>query len=156
MVVSQRPRIFFGNSFFFVKAAGCTAACIGIWFRIERDFTTLIQRIEEADISITAAYMYLGANILISIGCIIAFVGLLGSYSITKENEKLLAVVCNQIWDNFATIFIILFNFFFKYSLLMFGVFGLYVACAVWGFVKMDYVNDNNINFKIFHLILII
>jgi hypothetical protein len=75
------------------QAAGCTAACIGIWFRIERDFTTMIHRIEEADISITAAYMYLGANLLISIGCIMAFVGFLGSISLSKENENLLFLV---------------------------------------------------------------
>jgi len=110
-------KIMFGLNFC-IWAAGCVAACIGIWFRIERNFTTLIQRIEEADISITAAYMYLGANLLISIGCIIAFVGILGSFSITKENERLLVV----------------------YSLFMFVVFGLYVACAIWGFVKMDYL----------------
>lgn len=103
---------------FLVWAAGCTAACIGIWFRIERNFITLIQRIEEADITLTSAYMYLGANLLISIGSIIAVLGLLGSISITKENDILL----------------------FLYSGLMFVVFGLYVACAVWGFVKLDYL----------------
>lgn len=69
------------------------AACIGIWFRIERDFTTLIQRIEEADITLTSAYIYMGANLLISIGSIIAVVGLLGSISVSRENDILLFLV---------------------------------------------------------------
>lgn len=73
-----------------LKAAGCAAACIGIWFRVERDFTTLIQRIEESDITLTSASILIGANLLISIGAIIAFVGLLGSISVTKENDILL------------------------------------------------------------------
>ncbi|CAF0765870.1 unnamed protein product [Brachionus calyciflorus] len=110
-------KIVFGINIF-IWAAGCTAACIGIWFRVERDFTTLIQRIEEADINFTSGYILLGANLLISIGATIAFVGLLGSLSVSKENEKLL----------------------FLYSALMFGVFGMYVACATWGFVKLDYL----------------
>ena len=69
------------------------AACIGIWFRVERDFITLIQRINEADISITAETIYLGANLLISTGVIVAFVGLLGSISISKENYIMLFTV---------------------------------------------------------------
>ena len=111
--------IFVSNfNFLILKAAGCVAACIGIWFRIDRDFTTLIQRIGESDISLKSAEIYLGANLLISVGCIIAFIGLLGSISISKENNFLL----------------------FVYAGLMFCVFGLYVTCAIWGFVRLDYV----------------
>jgi hypothetical protein len=69
------------------------AACIGIWFRIERDFVTLIQRINEADISLTSDYVYLGSNLLISTGSLVAFIGLLGSISVSKENEILLFIV---------------------------------------------------------------
>ena len=75
------------------KTAGCVAACIGIWFRIDRDLVTLIQRIEESDITMTSASIYLGANLLISIGAIIAFVGILGSISTSKENEQMLVAV---------------------------------------------------------------
>jgi ABC-type uncharacterized transport system fused permease/ATPase subunit len=60
---------------------------------VERDFTTLIQRIEEADISLTSASIYLGANLLISIGSVVAFVGLLGSISTTKESDIFLFLV---------------------------------------------------------------
>ena len=75
------------------KSAGCVAACIGIWFRVNRDFVTLTQRIEESDIELDSTSIYLGANLLISIGAIIAVVGLLGSISTTKENEYLLMLV---------------------------------------------------------------
>ena len=78
---------------FIIWAAGCTAACIGIWFRVNRNFVTLIQRIEESDIEMKSASIYLGANLLISIGSIVAVVGLLGSISTSKENEYLLSVV---------------------------------------------------------------
>lgn len=110
-------KIFFGFNFL-IWAAGCVAACIGIWFRIDRDFTTLIQRIGESDISLKSAEIYLGANLLIAVGCTIAFVGLLGSISISKENDI----------------------FLFVYAALMFCVFGLYVTCAIWGFVRLDYL----------------
>ncbi|RNA30918.1 CD9 antigen [Brachionus plicatilis] len=110
-------QLMFGANMF-IWAAGCTAACIGIWFRVERDFRTLVQRLEEAEISFSSDYILVGANLLISIGAIIAFVGLLGSISVSKENEKLL----------------------FLYSVLMFAVFGIYFACATWGFVKLDYL----------------
>ncbi len=108
--------------FTYNQAAGCVAACIGIWFRIDRDFTTLIQRIGESDISLKSAEIYLGANLLIAVGCTIAFVGLLGSISISKENDI----------------------FLFVYAGLMFCVFGLYVTCAIWGFVRLDYVKLKN------------
>ena len=85
-------KMLFGFNFL-VWTAGCVAACIGIWFRVDRDFSTLIQRIEESDITLTSASIYLGANLLISIGAVIAFVGLLGSISTTLENEILLVVV---------------------------------------------------------------
>ena len=106
---------------FFIWAAGCVAACIGIWFRINRDFVTLLQRIEQADIELKSESIYLGANLLISIGSIIAVVGLLGSISTTKENEYLLVL----------------------YSILLFAVFGLYVTVTSWGFVRLDYVRLN-------------
>ncbi len=106
---------------YFIWAAGCTAACIGIWFRINRDFVTLLQRIEQADIELKSESIYLGANLLISIGSIIAVVGLLGSISTTKENEYLLVL----------------------YSFLLFAVFGLYVTVTTWGFIRLDYVRLN-------------
>lgn len=110
-------KILFGFNYA-VWTAGCVAACIGIWFRIERDFKTLLQRINEADISIDSNVIYLGANLLISTGVIVAFVGLLGSISVTKESE----------------------TFLFIYSILNFCVFGLYIGVAVWGFVRIDYL----------------
>jgi hypothetical protein len=82
------------------KAAGCTAACIGIWFRIERDYITLIQRLDEAEINLSAGNIYLGANLLISIGSIIAFVGILGSFSIIKENKILIIIVKKKLLLN--------------------------------------------------------
>jgi hypothetical protein len=68
----------------------------------------------------------LGANLLIAVGCTIAFVGLLGSISISKENDI----------------------FLFIYAALMFCVFGLYVTCAIWGFVRLDYVKLKKILIK--------
>ena len=104
---------------FIIWAAGCTAACIGIWFRVNRNFVTLIQRIEMADIEMKSASVYLGANLLISIGSIIALVGLLGSISVTLENEYILTL----------------------YAFLLFSVFGLYVTVTSWGFIRLDYVS---------------
>lgn len=75
----------------------------------------------------------MGANLLISIGAIVAFVGLLGSISVSKENEYLLFLVIFMNHINFLIIK-------FQYSILMFVVFGIYFACATWGFVKLDYV----------------
>lgn len=103
---------------FIIWAAGCTAACIGIWFRVNRNFVTLFQRIEGADIELKSASIYLGANLLISIGSIVAVVGLLGSISLTKENEFFLSL----------------------YAFLMFVVFGLYVTSTTWGFIQIDYL----------------
>lgn len=110
-------KVLFGFNFL-VWSAGCVAACIGIWFRVDRDFSTLIQRIEESDITLTSASIYLGANLLISIGAVIAFVGLLGSIGTTLENVAFLIL----------------------YSFLMFCTFGLYLTCAIWGFVRLDYL----------------
>mgnify|MGYP001810780690 CR=1 FL=1 len=94
------------------KAAGCVSGCLGIWFRVERDFKTLIQRIEESEISMSSASIYIGANLLISIGAIIAIVGLLGAISVAKENEIMLAIVILfKFLINFILyIFIFLFN----------------------------------------------
>lgn len=103
---------------FIIWAAGCTAACIGIWFRVNRNFVTLIQRIEMADIEMKSTSIYLGANLLISIGSIIAVVGLLGSISVTLENEYALSL----------------------YAFLLFCVFGLYVTVTTWGFIRLDYL----------------
>lgn len=101
----------------FIKAAGCTAACIGIWFRVERDFRTLVQRLEEAEISFSSEYILVGANLLISIGAIVAFVGLLGSISVSKENEYLLFLVLFMIHV-----------IFFKYQILVFRSY----VCCIW------------------------
>lgn len=103
---------------YFIWAAGCTAACFGIWFRVERNITTLIHRIEESDITLTSANIYLGANILISIGAIIAFGAILGSLSITKENYIMI----------------------FVYAFILFSTFALYATCAGWGFHRLDFM----------------
>lgn len=110
-------KILFGYNYI-IWAAGCVAACIGIWFRVNRNFVTLTQRIEEADIELKSTGIYLGANLLISIGSIIALVGLIGSLSTTKENEYFLSL----------------------YAILMFIVFGLYVTVTTWGFIRLDYL----------------
>lgn len=101
-----------------IWAAGCAAGCIGIWFRVNRDFVTLITRIELADIEMKSGGIYLGANLLISIGSLVAVICLIGSISTTKENEYFLAL----------------------YALLMFCIFGLYVTVTTWGFIRLDYL----------------
>jgi hypothetical protein len=124
-----------------LKTAGCVAACIGIWFRVNRDYITLIDRIEESDISLKSASIFLGADLLISIGALVAFIGLLGSISTSIENEILLFVV------SFSSVFFLFkyskfYSFFSlkKYSFLLFCIFGLYIGCSGWGFYRLDYL----------------
>ena len=76
-----------------IKTSGCVAACVGIWFHIDRDLKTLIQRIEDSDLTLTASKIYLCANLLIAAGAIIAIIGLIGIFGSVKENEYVLLLV---------------------------------------------------------------
>jgi hypothetical protein len=129
-----------------LKTTGCVAACIGIWFRIDRDLTTLIQRIEDSDLSLTAAKIYLGSNVLISVGSMILFIGLIGVFGSVKENEYVLALVNRTtLLDFFSLATSCLTKAQFqnqKYSFLLVGTFGLYMTVAGWGFYSLDYVSQ--------------
>lgn len=125
-------KILFGYNYI-IWAAGCVAACIGIWFRVNRNFVTLTQRIEEADIELKSTGIYLGANLLISIGSIIAFVGLLGSLSTTKENEYFLSLVS--------------LNQFFQYKILLFLNYLFILVCNFNVYCFRSVCNGHNLGF---------
>jgi hypothetical protein len=78
------------------KLAGAAAASIGIYFSIKDNFTEIIEKIEDTSIDFNWVYIYIGADIMFWIGCIVSVAGLLGAIAIIKENHFLLFVVTEK------------------------------------------------------------
>lgn len=68
---------------------------MGIWFRINRDLKTMIQRLDDSDLTLNSTKIYLSADLLIAAGALIALIGLIGVFGSIKENEFVLFLVHN-------------------------------------------------------------
>ncbi|KAI3379137.1 hypothetical protein SNEBB_010869 [Seison nebaliae] len=115
-VVIAKYGVFVAN--FITWACGLTAFCIGIWIRIERNWSMMLKRIDEAEIDFTSDALYIGAYILIAIGVASLFIAIIGCLATILENPMLL------LWY-FLTILLLMVT---------------YLGCSVWSFYKLDYI----------------